>query len=125
MQLQQQTMTHPVFNRNLSSQHKIHKNKPIWPASERLTMSRVPAHSEHRQIIRTRLSSHAGSFPLLLPVLSFASWEEQSKEAAWDGEAGGSQEAGELRGQLDQSFEGLGMSPGSAPSLLCGLGGAT
>lgn len=59
MQVRKQTVTHPVFNSNSSSPHKIHKNKSIWPAS------RAPdsaSSSEHQQIIHTCLSSDARTF---------------------------------------------------------------
>ena len=51
-------------------------------------MRQVPAHYEDQQIIRTRLSSDAGKFPLLFVYTFFCNLrigEKQSQEAARTG----------------------------------------
>lgn len=68
-------MTHPVFNRNSTTQ----KSTKINPY-ERLTVRQILACYEHPQTISTPSWSHAGKFSFPF-ILAFASREEQQKES--------------------------------------------
>lgn len=89
----------------------------------------LPVASMDRSFVRAH-PQLLGRFPFFSPILSFATWEEQSEEAAWDVEAWGCRKTfphapkrqGDSEAGVDLLSENLGMSPGSAPALLCGLG---
>lgn len=97
-------------------------------------MRQVPAHYEYQQIIRTRLSSDAGKFPLLFVYTFFCNLgigEEQSQEAAWMGTHEAPADTsmfgsvwvppkgrGTGRQHRPAFFEDLKLRPGSAPSSL-------
>ena len=88
-------------------------------------MRQVPARYEHQQIIRTRLSSDAEKFPLLLVSTFFCNLgirEERSQEVAGMGEHGGPRRGSRGGRHRPVGFEDVKPNRCSATFLLRGLG---